>query len=697
TLKQLVSLFKIIRPDIVHTYLFTSDLYGRIAAKLAGVKVIITAIRNIDAWKKPHHLYVDRLLATITTAFTVNSNNIRPFMTREGKIKNHHITTIHNGVDLKRFENLKTREAFCQEYNIKPEAVIVGMVARFNTQKDHKTFLEVAKKILVQRDDVVFLVVGAGDTREAVEREYYHPNIKFTGLRQDVPDVINAMDIGVLASHYEGFPNVIMEYMACSKPAICSEVGGANELIVDGSTGFLVKPANVIQLLAKLESLIDDRELRQKMGTKGRIRIEENFTSEQLAHNTEILYEQSLETKVGFLLSQFPEMHETFILREFLGFKKADLSFKIYSYKQCKDAIIHPQVNHLIGRTFYAPVFEIVSLLYWLLFRSMALIRSYIKYVLRHIIKPMNFIKANGIFIRSLSIARMMKKHRIQHIHAHWATMPTTGAQIIADLLGVTFSFTAHAWDIYLSDENELRSKINQAAFAVTCTEFNKKHLHNLCQESKDKVYKNYHGMDVEFFTMREDKKRDENIIFAVGRLVEQKGFKYLIQACKELKDRNVAFKCIIVGGGPLQEEFDALIKELNLSDVISIKGKVTQATIKGYFDQASVFAMPCVIATNGDRDGIPNVLLEALAVGIPIVSTDVSGVPEVIINEQTGLVVPPHDAHALANSLERVLTGKIDMCSCCQKGRTIVEDNFNLDRNVGELVALFQGKGLIN
>lgn len=393
---------------------------------------------------------------------------------------------------------------------------------------------------------------------------------------------------------------------------------------------------------------------------------------------------------VGFLLSQFPEMHETFILREFLGFEKADFNFRIYSYKECRDDIVHPQAEHLMGRVRYAPRFELGSLFYWLAHRPFSVARAYATSVLRYVTKPLDFVKANGTFIRSMNLARLMEQDGVQHIHAHWATMPTTGAQIIAAILGIAFSFTAHAWDIFLTDKKELTTKIRQAAFVVTCTEYNRCYLQKLCGNAQKNVFRNYHGMDTEFFSGRQTRDPPGNLILAIGRLVEQKGFYYLIKACQVLKDAGVPFQCVIVGDGPLRSKLETNIVKLGLQTSIEIKGKTTQSAIRDFFDRASVFAMPCVVSRNGDRDGIPNVLLEALAMGVPTVSTDVSGVPEVVIDGVTGLVVPPRDAPALAKALERVLSKPADMDHCTRNGRALVVKMFDLDTNVQELIRLF-------
>ncbi len=398
-------------------------------------------------------------------------------------------------------------------------------------------------------------------------------------------------------------------------------------------------------------------------------------------------------SKVGFLVSQFPEMHETFILREFLGFRNAGFDFEIYSYKECRDEIVHPQTKDLIDRVHYAPRFELGSLAYWIARRPLGCATAYVRHVAKRLTRPVDFVKANGVFIRSMAFARLMEQRGIKHVHSHWASMPTTGAQIIAELLGTSFSFTAHAWDIFLTSRAELTSKIREASFVVTCTAYNRTYLHELGGEAREKVFLNYHGMDLEYFSPRPPRRDGDHVILAIGRLVEQKGFEYLVEACSLLKEQGLRIRCVIVGDGPLRGKLEALIACRSLHGIVELEGKMTQAAIRDLFHSASAFVMPSVVASDGDRDGIPNVLLEALATGVPTISTNVSGIPEVVVNGVTGLLVPPRDERALTEALATVLRGEGDCEVWARNGRELILKHFDLDKNVGELIKLFEEK----
>lgn len=297
TLFCLIKLVRQVRPDIVHTYLYASDFYGRIAARLAGVRVIISSIRNLHVWKKRHHILADHLLARVTDAIIINAEALRDFVVRKEKIDTRKIITIYNGIDLTRFEGLVDPAKVKAELGIPVGGLLVGMVGRFARQKDYRNFLSAAVSILKTREDVFFVVVGEGETRQDLMKEFKHPKVIFTGQRTDIPSLINAMNLCVLSTFFEGCPNVIMEYMACSKPVIASNVGGCPELVQDGSTGYIVPLDNPDALAQKMNILLDDSQLREKFGINGRKRIEEGFTVGKMVHSIENIYRDTYRLK----------------------------------------------------------------------------------------------------------------------------------------------------------------------------------------------------------------------------------------------------------------------------------------------------------------------------------------------------------------------------------------------------------------
>jgi glycosyltransferase involved in cell wall biosynthesis len=247
----------------------------------------------------------------------------------------------------------------------------------------------------------------------------------------------------------------------------------------------------------------------------------------------------------------------------------------------------------------------------------------------------------------------------IRHLHAHFAHGATTIAMLASRLTGLPFSFTAHAKDIYLAELNPghlLTTKLRRARFVVTCTEANKTYLQAHLRTTPIHVI--YHGLDTALFKPAFPRTTPAKpMILSVGRMVEKKGFNYLLAACRRLKDSGYDFQCRIIGGADKHTPvIEALIEQLQLSDIVTLQPAVTQEELASIYNQATLFALPCQIIDNGDRDGIPNVLVEAMAMELPVVSTNISGIPELVEHRHNGLLVEQKSAAALASAMSELL-----------------------------------------
>ena len=300
-------------------------------------------------------------------------------------------------------------------------------------------------------------------------------------------------------------------------------------------------------------------------------------------------------------------------------------------------------------------------------------------------------------FLRAGPVAlQVLESPCIRHLHGHFCHASTTVTMMVSRLAGVPFSFTGHAKDIYLSKFNPgdlLQRKMREAAFVVTCTEVNRVHLQRLCPDLTS-LHRIYHGVDTTTFAPRVAPRRDGGSlprILAVGRFVEKKGFPYLVRACRVLKERGVAFRCDIVGRPDKDSELvRRLIEESNLGETVIVSGAMTHDELKKLYEQCTIFCLPCIVAHDGDRDGIPNVLVEAMAMGIPVVATAVSAIPELIEDGANGLLVPQRDVPALAGALERLLNdpalrGKLGHAGC-----ETVRGSFDAERTTTALRDLF-------
>jgi glycosyltransferase involved in cell wall biosynthesis len=399
------------------------------------------------------------------------------------------------------------------------------------------------------------------------------------------------------------------------------------------------------------------------------------------------------DTKIGYILKGYPRTSETFITNEIRLLEKMGVKLAIFSIKKLEGQKNHAMVKDIKAPVTYLPQADPLSearFRRWLidnvpkfsashalLFKKKPL--AYLKVFLECLVMSIQY--RNSLFelprevffkefLQAGFIANVaLQSGQIQHLHAHFCHGATTIAMFASRMTGIPFSFTAHAKDIYLKELNPgklLQKKMRRAEFLVTCTGANEEHLQRLAPKGT-KIHKIYHGLDTGLFfktDMSAPKKaapkiKDEEVpvVLSVGRLVEKKGFDYLIKACAILKERGRRFHCQIVGGGDeYTETLVRLIKDLGLENKISLRGAVTQEELRDIYKQATLFALPCLVVDNGDRDGIPNVLVEAMAMQVPVVSTDISGIPELIDNNVNGLLVPEKNALAMADAIEKLL-----------------------------------------
>jgi glycosyltransferase involved in cell wall biosynthesis len=301
-------------------------------------------------------------------------------------------------------------------------------------------------------------------------------------------------------------------------------------------------------------------------------------------------------------------------------------------------------------------------------------------------------------FLQAVWIARdILNANDVRHIHAHFSHGATTVAWLVSIITGLPFSFTAHAKDIYCDSLNPaglLRRKLRAARFVVTCTDANREHLLKL--EPTANVRCIYHGLNAEFADLlvnaaNPPERNNRLRALGVGRLVPKKGFDVLVEACAILKRRGFHFETAIVGEhGEHEAQLRQQIAAHGLKDHVRLVGPLEQSRLYNEYQRADIFCLPCRVLDNGDRDGLPNVLMEAMACGLPVVTTPVSGIPEIIKDGQNGALVPPDNAEALANAIERISSNRTLARNLGRAGRLTVLERFDGDKTAMELAALF-------
>ena len=423
---------------------------------------------------------------------------------------------------------------------------------------------------------------------------------------------------------------------------------------------------------------------------------------------------------VAYVLKGFPRLSEMFIASEIYRLEKMGVRLKLYVIKPAEEKTHHEVVDTIRAKPEYLPCASSVSstnVLVWLQQNLNQFLPGFARVLLK---RPIGTIRAMlsasdqafrarqsfwslprkvylKEFLQATALAdRLLEAKDVRHLHAHFCHSAATVTWLASKITSLPFSFTAHAKDIYCETLNPaglLRRKMEAAAFVVTCTRSNQQHLRQI---SNTKVHCIYHGLNAEFCRLLSEqteapKRNGQLRVLSVGRLVPKKGFDVLIDACVTLREQAVPFKTIIIGEqGEHENEIRRRIAEYQLDAYVHILGPLTQRELLAEYRRSSVFCLPCRVLDNGDRDGIPNVLMEAMASGTPIISTTVSGIPEIISNGVNGLLVPPDDSVSLGRALLSLRSDPLLGQQLSTEARRTVSARFDGEKFAWELANLF-------
>lgn len=390
--------------------------------------------------------------------------------------------------------------------------------------------------------------------------------------------------------------------------------------------------------------------------------------------------------RVGYVLKMYPRFSETFIVTEVLAHEAAGLDLSIFSLRLPIDGRFHEALAAVRAPVTYLLADSVRSVDYWAGLSHAGRAVPGLWEALR------NETHADGHeVLQAALLAEQVVARGITHLHAHFATSSATVAMLAAAAAGITFSFTAHAKDIYTDEVDPalLRRKLRAASTAITVSDYNLRHLRAAFGSDAGRVRRIYNGLDLNEFAYEAPENRPR-VIVGVGRMIEKKGFEYLIDACGLLRRRGVEFRCEMIGDGPLVPALTSRAAELGLGDAVEFLGGRPRGEVIRRVRAAGVLAAPCVVGRDGNRDGLPTVLLEAMALGTPCVSTDVTGIPEIVRHGQTGLLVPQHDAAALADALGTLLADGDRRCSLTARARALMEERFDIHANAAQIRALF-------
>jgi len=424
--------------------------------------------------------------------------------------------------------------------------------------------------------------------------------------------------------------------------------------------------------------------------------------------------------EVAYILKGYPRLSETFIAAEIHLLETLGMQLRLYSVKEGESGKRHGIVSRIRAPLTYLPEATSTSgraLPAWLAGNLPRFARHHARVAIRH---PLRWLRTFGMalgmswryrepgtvtlrkvfikeFLQAGAIAADLQGHpEVRHLHGHFCHGATTITWFVARLTGLAFSFTAHAKDIYqkkLNPGDLLPRKMRAARFAVTCTGANATHLATVCGDCGD-LHTIFHGLDTERFSPPPSQRvpGEAPLILTVGRFVEKKGFEHLVRACAELHRAGVAFRAMIVGErGEDYERIAGLVASLGLERVMTLHGPVSQEELRDIYARTDLFVLPCQVMEDGDRDGIPNVMAEAMAMGLPIVSTDISGIPELVDAGVDGLLVPSRDLPALVAAMRTLIDSAELRAAIGRAARAKILERFDSARTTRRLHALFQ------
>ena len=405
-----------------------------------------------------------------------------------------------------------------------------------------------------------------------------------------------------------------------------------------------------------------------------------------------------MKLRVAFVLKGYPRLSETFIAQEIAALERRDLDIAIVSLRQPTDARRHAVHAEVKAPLLYLPEY--------LLLEPLRVLRSWWRMRRLHF-----YSKAFSLWWKDLRRDPTPNRMRrfgqalvlaaelpgdIERLHAHFLHTPASVARYAATLLGLPWSGSAHAKDIWTTPEWEKREKLASCDWLVTCTAANRDHLSALAPPGRVELV--YHGIDLARFSARNftsEKIRDGRnpadpvVILSVARLVEKKGTEVLLEALSFLPAR-VNWKFVHVGGGPLKDSLQSRAKQLGITHRVEWRGALTQDKLLVEYRGADLFALASRVARDGDRDGLPNVLMEAQSQGLACVATRVSAIPELVRDGETGILVQDNDAPALARALESLIANPARRRALGLAGQSAVAARFALEANIEPLARKF-------
>jgi glycosyltransferase involved in cell wall biosynthesis len=401
-------------------------------------------------------------------------------------------------------------------------------------------------------------------------------------------------------------------------------------------------------------------------------------------------------TRVAYFLHRFPYLTETFILREMDWVRRSGIDVHIFSLLKPHGTLVHDRVQGLLPQTHYSPLVNkdvLAAQLYFLRRNPMGYARALVRLMWQTYREPRVLLGAVALFPKSVLFARRLEELAIDHIHAHFVWLEALAAGVAKDLLGITFTIHPHAFGLFSRNQTDVVRTLENASAVVTVSEFHRAHIAGLSPGlSTAEIDVVHYGIETGHFVPAEASPPEPPRILSVGRAVEKKGHEHLITACSLLAQRGYEFECdIVAGSGGNRDRLEKQITDLRLGSRVRLLDNFDENTIVPIYQRSHIFALACVVATDGDRDGLPNVIIEAMSCGLPVVTTPVTGIPELVKDNVTGLLIAERDPGGLADAIERLMIDRALRDRLGESARHAVESGFQIEQTSAQLASVFE------
>lgn len=394
----------------------------------------------------------------------------------------------------------------------------------------------------------------------------------------------------------------------------------------------------------------------------------------------------------AYLFERFPSFTQTFCYREVLEIRRQVGSVPIFSIRMPKDIPVDCP-EELARAVCYLPQGDALA-------AEMKTLRMVGRYPLRVILAIRKWGKQpdKGRLLAAAWLGPRLLKQGVRHVHVHFAGIAARTAYWLKKFYGITYSFTGHANDMFCETDFPvtLEDLVREAAFVVTVADYSRDWLLHRFLGHAAKIHRVYNGIDVAGFLQAVPAPGRPRIV-SVGRYIEKKGYADLIDACGMLRDRGIDFECAIVGGGPLEEALRTRIEERGLQEIVCLTGPQPQEEVRQLLASATVFVLACATEADGGMDNLPTVIVEAMASGLPVVSTRLAGVPEMVEHDVTGLLVGEKQPAALADAIATILRDPVKARQFGACGKAAALEKFSTKVTVAELIRLLNQQKVID